>query len=91
MLARLAGRRAVAVGFFADHGARSEGDVAGMIERAGPAVAYAGVVGVLPEVADLIVADARAAVAARFPGMLECTRDASHSDVYQSHPAGWLT
>jgi sirohydrochlorin cobaltochelatase len=61
VLARLAGRRAVAVGFFADHGAHSEGEVSGMIARAGPALAYAGAVGVLPEVADLIVAQARAA------------------------------
>jgi sirohydrochlorin cobaltochelatase len=61
VLARLAGRRAMAVGFFADRGAHSEGEVAGLIARAGPAVAYAGAVGVLPEIADLIVAQARAA------------------------------
>lgn len=61
VLARLAGRRAMAVGFFADRGAHSEGEVAGLVARAGPARAYAGAVGVAPAIADLIVAQARAA------------------------------
>jgi sirohydrochlorin cobaltochelatase len=61
VLARLAGRRAVAAGFFADFGGHGEADVTALIARAGHAVAYAGAVGVLPEIADLIVAQARAA------------------------------
>jgi len=55
MLAQIATRPAVVVGYFAERGVHGEGDARRLVAAGGPLIAYAGPIGCVPGVASLIL------------------------------------
>lgn len=66
-LARLGDRNAVVIGFFADRGMHGEADVPRLLEPFAKVAAYDGPIGIVPEIAEIILAQAEFAASPEPP------------------------